>query len=189
MSVGVLGGTFDPIHLGHLRAAESVREGLGLERVLLVPAGRPPHRPTPAASAVDRYAMACLAAAGHPALTASDAEILRDEPSYTVHTVERLKERYPQETLVLIVGSDTLGDVGGWHESERLLRLCTLAVVARPGSSPAPDVPGGRVQHVGGATLPISASDVRAHVRAGRSVRYLVPDAVAEYIHKKGLYS
>jgi nicotinate-nucleotide adenylyltransferase len=194
MRVGLLGGTFDPIHLGHLRAAENAREALELDRVEFVPSGQPPHRPGPLSPALDRYAMVALATAGHPAFCPSDAEVARPGPSYTVDTIAALVSRRPQDRFALIVGSDTFPEMTSWREPERLFGLCEVAVVDRPGQEPesevAPPYPGARgVSRVRGATLPVSASLVRARVREGRSVRYLVPDAVAEYIAKRGLYS
>lgn len=186
MRVGILGGTFDPIHLGHLRAAENAREALGLDRVLLVPASVPPHRPEPASSALDRFAMVALAASGHPAFAPCDLELRRQGPSFTVDTLAALRESSPDDALVLIVGSDTYPEMAAWRERERLLGMCTLAVVDRPGEEPPALAPG--VRRVEAPGLPVSASDVRRRVREGRSVRYLVPDGVADYLGKRGLY-
>lgn len=194
MRIGLLGGTFDPIHLGHLRAAENAREGLSLDRVALVPAGLPPHRPQPASSAWDRFAMVALAAAGHPHFVAWDLEVRRDGRSYTVDTVSALVEGRPEDAVVVIVGSDTFPEMTTWREPERLFSLCTVAVVPRPGEREdlplkAP-FPGSRgVEAVSGPALPISSTLIRQRVRDGRSVRYLVPDGVADYITKRGLYS
>jgi nicotinate-nucleotide adenylyltransferase len=185
--VGVFGGTFDPVHLGHLRAAENAREALELAEILFVPAGRPPHRPTPGGSAFDRYAMVALATASHPGFVASDVELQRDGPSYTVETLEALKARRPQDELVLIVGSDTYPEMATWKDAGRVRALCTLAVVSRPGEeAPAPAESG--VAYVPGSGLPISASQIRERLRQARSVRYLVPDGVADYITKRRLY-
>lgn len=187
MSVGVLGGTFDPIHVGHLRAAENAREFLGLERVLFVPAGRPPHRPGPLTAARDRYAMVCLATAHHPAFVPCDLELDGEGPSYTADTLERVHNMFPEQALFLIVGSDTVGDVHGWREPERLLRLCTLAMVERPGAKFDANS-SGRVVHAAGSGLDVSATEVRQRLSRGSSVRYLVPIAVADYIAKRRLY-
>lgn len=186
MKLGLLGGTFDPIHLGHLRAAETAREALGLDELRFVPAGIPPHRQGPLSPAHDRYAMVALATASHPAFVASDAELTRNGPSYTVDTVARLRGEHPQAELVLVVGSDTWPELAGWRDAERLLTLCSLAVVTRPGISPA--APGPAARLVEGPGLPISASEIRSRVREGHSIRYLVPDAVAAHIRKRGLY-
>jgi nicotinate-nucleotide adenylyltransferase len=189
-----MGGTFDPIHLGHLRAAESARESLGLDRVAFVPAHVPPHRPGPGSSPLDRYAMVCLATAGHPGFVASDLELRRDGPSYTVDTLTGLLAEQPGATIVLIVGSDTFPEMATWREPQRIFALCSLAVVPRPGAglpAPAelvPELRAAPLRIVPGPGLPISATEVRRRVQEGFSVRYLVPDGVAEYIDKRGLY-
>ena len=187
----MLGGTFDPIHVGHLRAAENARTALGLDAVVLVPAARPPHRESPSASALDRYAMVALAAAGRPELVPSDLELRRDGPSYTVDTVAALREAHPGAEVVLVIGSDQLPTVPEWREPARLLDLCTLAVVARPGVETAvpPGLPGETmIRRVPSSELAVSSSDLRQRLREGESVRFLVPDAVADYIAKRGLY-
>ena len=190
MKLGLFGGMFDPIHLGHLRAAEIVRESLGLDEVVFVPAGVPPHRGRPAAAGLDRYAMVALATSTQRAFLPSDVELAREGPSYTVETVAQLRARHPQAEVFLIVGSDNLPMIAEWREPERLLEMCTVAVVERPGSAPAPagKVPPARLRRVEGTTLPIASRDLRERIRAGRSVRHLVPDGVADYIEKRGLY-
>lgn len=189
MRLGVFGGTFDPIHLGHLRAAENALECLELDRVAFIPAGTPPHRAEPSSSALDRYAMTALATAGHPRFVVSDVELRRDGPSYTVDTVAGLRQESPEAEVFVIVGSDTFPEMATWKEHDRLLVLCTVAVVARPAEA---GVAGGgpwpRVARVAGPGLDISASAIRGRVRERRSIRYLVPDAVADYIAKRALY-
>ena len=187
MRVGLLGGTFDPIHLGHLRAAENARETLGLDTVTFVPARTPPHRKGPLATPLDRYAMVAIATSGHPAFSASDVELLREGPSYTVHTVDEWLHKHPGDSVVLIVGSDTYPEMATWKEPERLFSLCSVAVAARPGDPLA--TPGvHRVERIDGPGLPISSTEVRRRVGARQSVRYLVPEGVADYIAKRGLY-
>ena len=190
MKLGLLGGMFDPIHIGHLRAAEIVREALALDEVVFVPAGQPPHRGPPAAAGLDRYAMVALATAADRAFVPSDVEIAREGPSYTVETVALIRKQRPGVEVVLIVGSDNLPMIADWREPERLLELCTVAVVERPGSIPAPagTLPAERLHRVEGTALPIASRDLRERIRAGRSVRHLVPDGVADYIEKRGLY-
>jgi nicotinate-nucleotide adenylyltransferase len=190
MRVGFLGGTFDPIHLGHLRAAECALSELGLDQVAFVPCHVPPHRDEPCSSALDRYAMVCLATAGVPRFVASDVELRREGPSYTVDTLEALLRERPGDQMFLIVGSDTFPDLRHWRNPGRLRRLCSVVVVPRPGSQPAFEdeaAPDG-VQLVSGTELAISATAIRESVRGGRSVRFLVPPAVAEHIEKRGLY-
>lgn len=188
MKVGLLGGTFDPIHLGHLRAAENVREALSLDRVAFVPARTPPHGKGPRATPLDRYAMVAVATAGHPSFYASDAELLREGPSYTVDTVSEWVRDHPGDQVVLIVGADTYPEMATWKEPVRLFALCSIAVAARPGetvSDPA-GVPPAEI--VAGPGLPISSSEIRRRIGSGCSVRYLVPEGVADYIAKRGLY-
>ena len=190
----MFGGTFDPIHLGHLRAAENALEYLELDRVAFIPAGTPPHRAEPSSSPLDRFAMTALATAGHPRFAASDVELRRDGPSYTVDTVAGLRKESPEAEVFVIVGSDTFPEMATWKEHERLMALCTVAVVARPGEEravgdrPAAGGPAPRVARVEGPGLDISASAIRGRVRERKSIRYLVPDAVADYIAKRALY-
>jgi nicotinate-nucleotide adenylyltransferase len=190
-----MGGTFDPIHLGHLRAAENAREGLGLDEVRFLPAQVPPHRAAPASSARDRYAMVALATALNPRFVADDLELRREGPSYTVDTITRLRDERPGDAFVLIVGSDTFPELATWKDHDRLLQMCTVAVVTRPEEDgeegargqPAARVEGG-VSRVPGPGLAVSATDVRRRVKEGLSIRYLVPETVADYIAKRGLY-
>jgi len=193
VKLGVMGGTFDPIHLGHLRAAENAREELGLDRVLFVPAARPPHRPDRLAAPLDRFAMVALATVDNPAFVASDLELRRDGPSYTVDTLRALRAERPDDPLYLIVGSDTFPEMASWREPEALLSLCTVAVVTRPGDDEAASGAEGlsrpNAVSISGPGLPISATSIRERVRERRSVRYLVPEGVADYIRKRGLYA
>jgi nicotinate-nucleotide adenylyltransferase len=192
VKLGLMGGTFDPIHLGHLRAAENVREALALERVLFVPARVPPHRPQPAAPVLDRWAMVVLATASHPGFVPSDLELLRDGPSYTVDTVSAVRHGNPGAVVVLIIGSDNLALIPQWHDPKKLLSMVEVAVVERPGEpwsgTTPPALPAARVERVEGPTLPIASRDIRARLHGGGSVRHLLPDAVADYIAKRGLY-
>lgn len=186
--VGVFGGTFDPIHLGHLRAAECAREAARLDRVLFLPAGQPPHRASTMASALDRFAMVSLATAGHRAFAACDVELRREGPSYTLDTLVELGR--DGDELFLILGSDAFAEIASWHEPQQVAARCTIVVIDRPGSEPPSrdPLPGARVLHVQGATLPISSSAVRRIRQEGKSPRYLVPEPVAEYIEKRELY-
>jgi nicotinate-nucleotide adenylyltransferase len=190
--IGLYGGTFDPIHLGHLRAAENAREELALDLVAFVPAAVPPHRGAPLSAADDRLAMARLATATYPAFEAWDVELRRDGPSYTVETVAALVSERPTDWFVLVVGADTWPEIPAWREPERLLSLVEVAVVDRPGyagGEPRAPFPRARPpRRVSGPGLPLSASAIREHARTGRSVRFLVPDAVADYIGARGLY-
>jgi nicotinate-nucleotide adenylyltransferase len=196
-SVGILGGTFDPIHHGHLVIAEEAREALGLERVLLVPTAMPPHKPDRAlTAAVDRLAMAELAVAGNPAFAVSGIEVERGGSSYTVETLEALLGDGVANPW-FIMSTEALAGFPAWRRPDRILELCRLAVVPR-GKHEALDAawvrehfPGreDRIAFLPGPLLPISGSVVRRRAAAGRSVRYLVPDAVARYIADHALYT
>ena len=191
MRIGLFGGTFDPVHLGHLRAAENAREALALDLVAFLPCAVPPHRAT-ASSAADRLAMTRLATTPNPRFEVWDAELRREGPSYTVDTVSALAVERPFDSFVLLVGADTWPEMTGWREPERLFSLVEVAVAERPGApaleltSPFASTRG--VRRVFGPALAISATAVRERVRRGGSVRYLVPDAVADYVAERGLY-
>lgn len=196
--LGVLGGSFDPIHLGHLVLAEGVREALGLEKVLLVPAGTPPHKLNHSmAAAEDRMEMTQLAAEGNPFLEVSDIEVRRSGPSYTIDTIRELADIHDGEVF-LIVGGDTVSELGTWKSVGELLRICSLAVGMRPGA----ELPGREeLERKTGAgadqiltnvvnipQMDISSTDIRKRAREGRTIRYLVPERVREYIEREGLY-
>jgi nicotinate-nucleotide adenylyltransferase len=196
-SVGILGGTFDPIHHGHLAIAEEAREALGLERVTFMPASTPPHKPgRPVTSPEHRLAMVRLAVAGNPAFEVSELEVARGGTSYTVDTLEALRAGGLADPW-LILSSEALADLPTWREPVRILGLARIAVVPRGGFDPLGPAwvdahfPGAasRVRFLAGPLLPISGSVVRRRAAAGRSVRYLVPDAVAAYISQHRLYA
>ena len=194
-TIGVMGGTFDPIHIGHLAIGEEAREALSLDLVLFVPAGQPPHKPAGSVTSVEhRVAMVELAIAGNPAFELSRIEVERSGPSYTVDTVEALSRG--ADDLVLILSAETFAELPSWHEPGRLFDAARLAVVPREGY-PAPDpawiagaFPGreARVAYLEGPRLGLSSTAIRARVAAGRSIRYLVPDVVGTYIADKHLY-
>jgi len=199
-SLGILGGTFDPIHHGHLLIAEEAREALGLERVLLVPAAAPPHKPgRPVTDATDRLAMVELAIAGNPAFEVGRQELERGGTSYTVDTLLALRAERGAAAgdPWLILSSEALAELPSWRDPDGILGLCRLAVVPRGGYADldhawvAARFPGreDRVRFLPGPLLPISGSVVRRRAAAGRSVRYLVPDAVAAYIAQHRLYT
>jgi nicotinate-nucleotide adenylyltransferase len=213
--LGILGGTFNPIHLGHLVLAEAFRERLALDRVLFVPAGTPPHKPPGGlVPALHRYAMVSLAVAGRPGLVASPVEIERTGPSYSVDTVEALAGDSAGARLFFLMGSDTFLDLPTWRTPERLGSFATLGVGYRAGSAFEPDGPAARAvlarlgrtswrrvppvapealapgecALVETRSVPVSARGVRERLAAGESVRDQVPPAVAEYIAQHGLY-
>lgn len=187
MRLGVFGGTFDPIHLGHLRAAENAREALALDAVAFVPAARSPFKGDPVSSAWDRYAMVALATAGQLGFAPSERELERAGPSYTVDTLRALASERPGDELFLIVGSDTVRELPSWRESAEIFARCTVVSVSRPGEPRPATLPEG-VTWVDGPGLAVSATEVRRRVKEGRSVRFLVPDAVADYVAKRELY-
>ena len=195
--LGILGGTFDPIHHGHLLAAQEAYHQLALDRILFVPAGLPPHKPArPISPAEHRVRMVELAIADKPHFALSRVDVDRSGPSYTVDTLELLRARWgPDPRFFFIEGNDSLSELAGWYRPRRLIELCELAVVARPGSQiDLPELerrlPGitGRLHRVDMPLLQISSSDLRARVRAGRSISYLVPPEVEAYVRQHGLY-
>ncbi len=201
--LGIFGGTFDPIHYGHLAIAEEAREALGLERVLFVPAAIPPHKQgRPRSPVEDRIAMVAAAIADNPAFELSRIELERPGPSYTVDTVRALGERLGagddgDVELWFVLSVEALRELPTWHEPAALVALCRFAVAPRPGvgrprrrwleeqfGSAAE-----RFVFLDGPHVGISASEIRARASARRSIRYLVPPAVAEYVTARGLYT
>lgn len=188
MNVGVLGGTFDPVHIAHLILAETAREQLGLDRVIFVPAGQPWRKAgREIAPAADRLAMLRLAVEGNPAFEVSTVEVKRDTPSFTADTLARLQEEMPDARLFFLMGRDALLDLPNWRRPEVIRRLATLAVASRETEAS----PAGEQEGVIPLTMPridISASAIRDRVRQGQSIRYWVPDPVERYIRERRLY-
>ncbi len=181
--IGVFGGSFDPVHHGHLAIALAALESLPLDRVLFVPARRSPLKDhAPAASAADRLAMLERATADEPRFAVSRVELDRPEPSYTVDTLEGLAS---DGRLFLILGADAADELGRWRRPERIRDLATIVVARRPGTSAA--LPDGAVT-LDTPLMDISARDLRERAARGSSLRYLVPDAVWRYIEERGLY-
>ena len=197
MRIGVFGGTFDPIHIGHLVSAEEARMELKLERVVFLPAGLAPHKLDHAMSPVEhRLAMVELAIASNPHFAVSRVDIDRFGPSYTVDTIELLKDEWgPGVEIYFIMGSDSLLDILTWHNPGRLIRLCHFAVVSRPGYQVDLDeldalLPGvaSRVQMLSAPELAISSTDIQRRGREGLSIKYQVLEAVEDYIYQHKLY-
>ena len=196
MKRGVLGGTFDPIHNGHLKIAEEAVYSLDLDEVIFIPAAKPPLRPGGAvAEAVHRLRMVCLAIDSMPKYKISTVEMDRGGPSYTVDTIEELRCRLGG-AIYFILGWDSLDEIPKWHDPVRLVTMCRLVAVPRP-DYPRPDlnrietlVPGLKesVIMLEGPLVNISASDIRRRIAHGLSVSHLVPGAVANYIKERGLY-
>jgi nicotinate-nucleotide adenylyltransferase len=196
--IGILGGTFDPPHIGHLWLASLAADALGLARVLLMPAARPPHKGgQPISNAADRILMTRLAIADNPLLEISLVEMERSGPSYTIDSLEELQAHYGESArLVLVMAADSLAQIDTWREPDRLLQLAEWAVGPRPGS-PLPDRAAlrarfGKAAHrihlLDGPALQVSGTEIRRRVAAGRVIRYLVPAAVEELIRARGLY-
>lgn len=184
----LFGGSFDPVHYGHLLAAERLRELERLDGVVFVPARRSPHKRGTSAPARDRLAMLRLALRGNPAFTTSDFEVRRDGPSFTIDTV-RAWRRLTGTKPVLLLGGDSLLDLHRWREAEALLREARLVVYARPGAEEA----AARARELGvhyhaGVLSPLSSAAIRDLVRRRHSLRYQVPEAVRRYIETRGLY-
>lgn len=187
MKIGILGGTFNPIHLGHLILAEEAREKLNLDKVIFVPAYLAPHKDnSDIAQATERFKMVSLAVKGNRYFSVSDMEIKRDGRSYTIETVKAFKKLYPEDELYFIIGSDLLKYLDDWKDLPEILELVKFIVATRPGY-PLEKIP----SYI--STLPIRAVDIsgfeiRQAIRQNRSYRYLVPEAVFHYLTKKRLY-
>jgi nicotinate-nucleotide adenylyltransferase len=194
--IGILGGTFDPVHNGHLHVANSLRDALDLDRIVWVPAGRPPHKGGQIVSDDrDRLAMLELAIAGSPRDEISRVDLDRAGPSYTADMLELLHEQLAPARLVFLMGEDSLRDFPNWRDPERILRVAELAVAERPGietdlTSLMRAIPAlqGRVWLIPTEEVAISSSEIRNRVRTGFPIHGLVPPAVAEYIAAHRLY-
>ena len=193
--IGILGGTFDPVHLGHLVAAEQVQRVARLEEVWLMPNARPPHKVDgPYASAQDRLAMVELAVQERPSLRASDVEVRRGGVSYTVDTFAALASSFPGATFALLLGYDAALQIRSWHRVDDLLRAAHFAIFERPSVElKESDVyalgfPPDRTQFLRIHTPPIAAHEIRARLQSGKSVNGLLPPSVAAYIHEHELY-
>ncbi|KPU52163.1 MULTISPECIES: nicotinate-nucleotide adenylyltransferase [Pseudomonas] len=206
--IGVLGGTFDPVHIGHLRGALEVAETLALDELRLTPSARPPHRDKPQVSAKDRLAMVECAVAGVAPLVVDARELQRNKPSYTIDTLELMRaELAVSDQVFLLLGWDAFCGLPTWHRWEELLQHCHILVLQRPDAdSEPPDAlrnllaarsvsdplalkgPSGQIAFVWQTPLAVSATQIRQLLASGKSVRFLVPDAVLAYIDAHGLY-
>lgn len=185
--IGVLGGTFDPIHFGHLAAASEVRHVLGLDRVLLVPANAQPLKAPPVASAADRLEMCRLAVADDPYLDVDDCDIVRGGATFTVDTLADLAARHPGADLTFIAGADAVATLDRWKDAERLRTLARFVGVTRPGHVPPVEEQGVDVLEV--PSVAVSSTEVRRRVLDGAPIRYLTPQGVVRYIERHDLYT
>ncbi len=197
--VGIMGGTFDPIHIGHLVIAEAVRIEYGLDKVLFIPAANPPHKQDSLVTpSMHRYIMTVMATYSNPHFYVSSIEMERPGPSYTIDTVVELIELYGVQTdFYFITGTDAVQDLTTWKDIDRLLELCHFISVTRPGCISTLDAViklfgnKGRtaIHRLAAPALEISSTDIRERVKNGRSIKYIVPESVESYILKEGLYS
>ena len=198
MRLGLLGGTFDPVHFAHLLLAEQCREACRLDEVWFLPSGRPPHKPNGKISPPQvRVEMLELAVAGHPAFSVCTLEIERGGTTYTVDTLEHLRAADPTRALYFLIGADSLADMPSWRDPERIMQLATVVAVNR-GDRPLPDStalmgqkgpqPASPIRFVTMPGVDFSSSEIRQRVRAGRSIRYMTPPAVEIYIREHSLY-
>ncbi|MBQ0760341.1 MAG: nicotinate-nucleotide adenylyltransferase [Zhongshania sp.] len=209
-SVAIFGGTFDPVHNGHLRSAIEIKESLGVDELRLMPSHRPPLRDKPGAESRQRLAMVNAAIAGEPGLCSDDRELLRDGPSYTVDTLRDLRaELGLAVSLTVVMGSDAFNQLHRWQDWQSLFDLANVLLLHRADyplaaniavtefvearrvaeASALTAVSAGGFYELGLIQLPISATDIRQRLASGRSIRYLVPDVVADYIAEHGLYT
>lgn len=195
--LGIMGGTFDPIHIGHLSVAEQVREALGLDAVLFIPAGVPVFkRDRRVAPAADRLAMCRLAVADNPFFDVSDIEIRRGGDTYTVDTLREMRAHYPDNVeFWFIIGADAVASIALWRESDAIAQLCKLAAVTRPGfqldsatRAQVDEAGAFDVRYLQATALSVSSSDLRERLEQCLSIRYLTTDGVCDYIREKGLY-
>lgn len=198
-AIGIMGGTFDPIHYGHLRAAEEVRQGFGLERIVFVPSGRPPHKKAEEVThAEHRYLMTLLATADNPCFEVSRIEIDRHGPSYTLDSLRELRQAFsPEKGFYFITGLDAILEIKTWNGYDELFDLADFIAVTRPGYSVQTlndlgkdlgEVKFSKIHPFPVTLLAIASTEIRRRVREGKSIKYLVPDAVMRYIEKERLY-
>jgi nicotinate-nucleotide adenylyltransferase len=212
MNIGIFGGTFNPVHFAHLRIAEEIRESFGLEKVIFMPAATPPHKPlADDLSFEERFNMVALSIEGNPLFSVSDLEGKREGKSYSIDTLRALESVYPGDELFFIMGSDSFNEIGSWKEFAAIFSCCNIVAIARPGSAlclqEALPVAithefcyheaGNRLEHksghsvysIEGTQLDISSTAIRSKIFQGKSIKYLVPEAVERYIIQQRLYA
>lgn len=196
--LGIMGGTFDPIHIGHLVTAEAVRNEYGLDNVLFIPAANPPHKQTQKVTpAIHRYIMTAMATYSNPYFHVSSIELDRPGPSYTIDTIYELIKRFGKNTeIYFITGADAIQEIPSWDRIEELLGLCQFIAATRPGCLPTVDnikeyfgdLGKNRIHRLTTPELEISSTDIRERIKKGYSIKYIVPESVENYILKEGLY-
>ena len=195
--IGIMGGTFDPIHIGHLVTADFIMNSIELESVIFIPTGKPPHKLSgKMASAQDRYNMTVLATSDNPSFTVSDIEIRRSGLSYTIDTLKKLQEMYSVAEFYFIVGTDAVAEIPNWERADGLLQYCSFVAATRPGFASSVekvieffgDRGNGKIIQIDTPELEISSTDIRERVGSRRSFKYIVPTSVEQYIKKEGLY-
>ena len=205
-AIGILGGTFDPIHFGHLRSALDVAEQLNLDHVHLIPSARPPHRPQPQATAEQRLMMLHLAVKNNAQFVVDDRELQREGSSYTIDTLKSLRQEFPDSPLYLMLGTDAFLGLPTWHQWKQLLDFSNIVVMQRAGETLKPSAElhtylqqhqaqadevgslAGKIWQVNVTQLAISASDIRAKIQQKSDPQFLLPDAVIQLIQMLGLY-
>ena len=196
--VGILGGTFDPIHVGHLMTAEAVRDEYHLDKVIFIPAAVPPHKQNQdVTEAMHRYVMTVLATCSNPNFEVSDIEMNRPGPSYTIDTIRELLERFGEDTeFYFITGADAIQEIHTWDRIEELLAMCHFIGASRQGCLPDVnqikasfgELGKRKIHRLETPELEISSTDIRNRIKKGYSIKYIVPTAVEQYIYKQGLY-
>lgn len=194
MRTGIMGGTFNPPHNAHLLIAEIAREQYGLDRVIFITGGNPPHK-TGAAPAKHRFNMTRLAISGNETFTDDSFEIESGEKSYTVNTLKFLTEKYPSDELFFIIGEDSLNDLEKWYKPDEILKMCSILVFPRVSQRQLEETvkdtakkTGGRIFSINAPVMEISSTDIRERIKSGKTVRYMLPDKVLDYIKKHNLY-
>lgn len=190
--IGILGGSYDPVHCGHLAVAQLALEHLALDHVLLIPAAIPPHkRHVVSASTSQRLTMLRRAAGDNRALRVWDTEIRRGGVSYTIDTLHELRERHPNAELCFIIGSDNLREISSWHRYRAILRMVTLCVAHRPGHAMKPpgEIAATRMAAIPSPEWGVSSTMIRRRIARGLSCRYLIPESVRVYVERHALYS
>lgn len=194
MRIGIMGGTFDPVHNAHLLIAETAREQYDLDKIIFMTGGDPPHKSC-GTDASKRFCMTRLAIADNEYFTDDDYEIKKNGKSYTVETLMYLREKSPEDKLFFIIGEDSLDDIGAWREPRKILEMATVLVFPRTTRGTLREKIGrakrvfdGEIMMIDSPIIDISSTDIRERIKKGKSVRYMMPDSVREYIKENGLY-